>query len=409
MNVNDRQTVWKVLANISRFVLAAVFIFSGFIKANDPYGTVFKLQEYVAAFGLTGIPFITLIIVAIALALVEFFIGVHLLFGMSQDIASKLALVFMGAMTLLTAYIWIFNPVSDCGCFGDVIILSNGMTFGKNIVLFAAAIVNMKFCRLYVKIVGENTKWLLTLFCVVYIFIYSIICLYTLPWLDLSAYKIGTDMRSEEVKEAIAGFYITDIETDDDVTDDIVYKDGYVFLLSIPDLMHADEGCVDLVNEIYEYSLDNGYDFYCITGSLDEKDREYWIDHTGAEYKFYESDASELKTLIRSSPGLMLLKDGVIIGKWSNYTLPDENVLTARLDKLPIGKLNPESEKKKALDLLLKFLLPMLAIIIIDRIGSGFAWYRSWRKKTNKLQLEQIKEQINIQKTERLSNKSKQK
>lgn len=407
MNAKDRQTVWKVLANISRFALAAVFIFSGFIKANDPYGTVFKLQEYVAAFGLTGIPFITLIIIAIALAFAEFFIGVHLLFGMSQAIVSKLALLFMAAMTLLTAYIWAFSPVSDCGCFGDVIILSNGATFAKNIILLVAAIVNAKYCNLYVKLVGENTKWLLTLFCVVYVFIYSIVCLYTLPWLDTSPYKIGTDMRSEEGREATAGFYMTDIETDEDVTDDIVYKDGYLFLLSIPDLMHADEGCVDLVNEIYEYSADNGYAFYCATGSADKAARDYWIDHTGAEYPFYESDASELKTMVRSSPGLLLLKDGVIIGKWSNYTLPDENVLTARLEKLPIGKLNPELEQKKTLDLLLKFLLPLLVIIIMDRIGSGFAWYRKWRKKTEKLQLEQIGEQINIQKTEKLSNKTK--
>ncbi len=383
----------KVLVNICRFLLAGVFILSGFIKANDPYGTVFKLFEYTTAFGMDGIPFLTLVIIAIMLAILEFSMGVHLLFGMSRVIIAKTVLVFMSVMTLLTAYIWWKDPVPDCGCFGDVIILSNGMTFAKNIVLLAAAIVNVKYEQHYIKIVGHNTQWLITLFCVVYVFIYSLVCFYALPWLDTSPYKIGTDMRSPEGRKATAGFYVTDTESDEDITDRIIDDKGYSFVLTIANLQRADEGCVDLVNEIYEYSQENGYRFYCLTSTTDQDIQEYWRDHTGAEYPYYESDETELRMMVRTSPGLLLLKDGVIIGKWSNYMMPGEERLGGRLEDLPIGQLH-DVEGKKLLDWLLYFLLPLVLIIIIDRIGSGFSRYRHWRQKSRKLQLENISEQI---------------
>ena len=396
MDKRTKRNIWKVVANICRFLLAAVFILSGFIKANDPDGMVLKLHEYVVASGVGYIPYLTLVIIAIILAIVEFSIGVHLLFGMSHVIISKITLAFMLVMTLLTAYIWAFDPVPDCGCFGEVIILSNGMTFAKNILLLAAAVVNYKFCNLYIKLVGHNTRWLITLFCMVYIFLYSIVCFYALPWMDFSPYKMGTDLRNSESRKATSAFYIADMESGEDITDEVINRDGYTFLLTIPNLRYADEGCVDLVNEIFEYSQNHGYGFYCLTASIDPETQEYWIDHTGAEYKFYESDESELRTVIRSAPGLLLLKDGVIIRKWSNYMLPSEERLTDRLEKLPIGEPH-DIEGRKLIDLVMFFLLPLGLIILIDRIGSGFSWYRHWRKKTRKLQLENIKEQISNQ------------
>ena len=396
MNEKKKIIIEKVLTNISRFLLAGVFIFSGFIKANDPFGTVFKLHEYATAFGLEGIPFLTLVIIALMLAILEFSVGIHMLFGMSRVIIAKLTLLFMSVMTLLTAYIWWGDPVPDCGCFGDVIILSNGMTFLKNIVLLAAAIMNYKYSHMHIKIVGHNTQWLITLFCVIYIFVYSLICFYALPWMDTSPYRIGTDLRSDEGRKAAAGFYVVDAESGDEVTDEIIDRDGYTFILSIPNLRRADEGCVDLVNEIYEYSQANGYKFYCLTSSVNQETQDYWREHTGAEYPFYESDETELKMIVRTSPGLLLMKDGVIIGKWSNYTMPTEERLNGKLEDLPIGQLH-DVEGRKLLDWLLYFLLPLILIILIDRIASGFSWYRHWRQKSRKLQLEKISEQISNQ------------
>jgi len=90
------------------------------------------------------------------------------------------------------------------------------------------------------------------------------------------------------------------------------------------------------------------------------------------------------------------MKDGVIIGKWSNYMMPTEERLNGRLEDLPIGQLH-DVEGRKLLDWLLYFLMPLILIILIDRIGSGFSWYRHWRQKSRKLQLEKIQEQISNQ------------
>ncbi|MBQ9363046.1 MAG: DoxX family protein [Bacteroidaceae bacterium] len=439
-----RRAIEKVLVNVSRFLLAFVFIFSGFVKANDPYGTVFKLQDYAGAFGLTHIPFFTLVIAAVALAFTEFSLGMHLLFGMSRVVIGRIVVVFMSVMTLLTAYIFAFDPVSDCGCFGDVLILTNGQTLAKNLVLLTAAIINLKYCRLHIKIIGDNTQWLVTMFSSGYILAYSIFCIYALPVLDYRPYKIGTDLRAlaemahqpsfdvkivyekdgqllelsaedddpdstwhyvetkripltDKVNLKTVNFYVTDAETEEDVTDEILYREGYTFLLVIPHLMHADEGCIDLVNEAYEYAVDNGYAFYCLTGSNSKKAQDYWIDHTGAEYKYYLCDERELKTIVRAAPGLLLLKDGIIINKWSNYTLPDEYVLSDRLENLEIGQLR---EKKTVLNILMYFFLPLLAFILVDRIGSGFALYRHWKRKSRK-----ILNDTNLLQNEKLSQK----
>ena len=391
MKEQTQQGILKTLVNVSRFLLACVFIFSGFVKANDPFGTVFKLQDYTHAFGLMGLPFFTLVIAAVGLAFLEFSLGIHLLFGMSRGTIARITVLFMGIMTLLTAYIFAFNPVSDCGCFGDVLVLSNGQTFLKNIVLLAAAIINQRYHHLYIKIVGNNTQWLVTTFCSIYIVAYSIFCIYALPVLDMSPYKIGTDLKAHDLKTA--NFYATDARTDDDITDSIVFHRGYTFLLVIPNLRHADEGCIDLVNEAYEYAADNGYAFYCLTGSADPEDWEYWSDHTGAEYKYSLSDEQELKTVVRASPGLLLLKDGVIINKWSNYQLPDEYILTDRLENLEIGQLAEAETHQKVLNILTYFILPLLAFVLIDRIGSGFVMYRHWKRKSKHLLKENDEEE----------------
>ena len=431
MEKQTGRTIEKVLVNVSRFLLAFVFIFSGFVKANDPYGTVFKLQDYVQAFGIPHIPFFTLVIAAVFLAFMEFSLGMHLLFGMSRVVIGRIVVVFMTFMTLLTAYIFAFDPVTDCGCFGDVLVLSNGQTFAKNVVLLTAAILNLKYCHLHIKVIGYNTQWVVTMFSSAYIFIYSIICIYDLPVLDYRPYRIGTDLRAlaerekpsfdvkivyerngeqlelsaedddpdstwhyvetrripltDETNLKTANFYVTDAETDEDVTDEILFGEGYTFLLVIPHLMHADEGCIDLVNEAYDYAKDHGYAFYCLTGSNSKKAQDYWIDHTGAEYKYYLCDERELKTIVRAAPGLVLLKDGVVINKWSNYTLPDEYVLCDRLENLEIGQLHEKETQDKVLTILMYFFLPLFAFILIDRIGSGFALYRHWKRKSRKI------------------------
>lgn len=116
------QKVLTVVVNVCRFLLALTFVFSGYVKAIDPTGTKYKIEDYLAAVGLGGIlPDYVTIAMAVLLAGLEFSLGIFMLLAIRRRQVSKLMLVFMAVMTLITAWLAIFNPITDCGCFGDAI------------------------------------------------------------------------------------------------------------------------------------------------------------------------------------------------------------------------------------------------------------------------------------------------
>ena len=362
-----------VVVNVCRLLLAATFIFSGFVKANDPLGTVYKLEDYVHAMAWFTLPDTFLLGCAVILAFFEFTLGVYVLFGIKRKATSGIMLAFMVVMTLLTVYIAIANPVEDCGCFGDVLILSNGATLAKNIVLLGAAVLIRRYYRLQKNFLGSAAKWLVAFVSLCSIIGYAVYCIICLPVLDFRSYKVGTNLREAvtsasgeekfdvkivyekdgETMElsaddedpdstwtyvetrrtpivaqdlATADFYVADADGED-ITEDILYADGYTLLLIIPNLMNADEGCVDKVNGLYDYAHEHGWDFYCLTSSSDEEAQTYWEEHTGAEYGYCIAEERMLKTVVRGQPGLVLLHDGIIQKKWGNYNLPDEEDL----------------------------------------------------------------------------------
>ena len=372
MTQQTKTLTLTVAVNICRLLLAATFIFSGLIKANDPLGTVYKLQDYLQAIAWFQLPDTFLLGCAVILAFFEFTLGIYSLFGIYRKTISRLTVVFMILMTLLTVYIAIANPVSDCGCFGDVIILSNKATLAKNIVLLAASTFVCRYYRLQKDILSPALQWLVMFLSLCAIIGYAIYCIIALPVFDFRPYKVGTNLQEvvmnhteprfdvaiiykkdgqtltltaededpdstwtyvetrriprTETDLAAADFYVTNTE-DEDITPDILLNDSYTFLLIIPNLRNADEGCIDRVNALYEYAQDNQWGFYCLTASSETHDQRYWRDHTGAEYDFSLAEERMLKTVVRGQPGLVLLHDGVIVKKWSNYNLPKEEDL----------------------------------------------------------------------------------
>lgn len=425
-NLHRAIVVW---VNCCRFLLAAVFIFSGFVKANDPWGTAYKLQDYLGVWGLTGIfpewiPFLT----AMLLGILEFALGFYFLFGIHRRIAPVVMLLFMGVMTPLTLWLAIANPISDCGCFGDALILSNWATFGKNLVLLIAAVSVFRWRKTHLtKLVSDKVDWLIALYGIVFIIIYTIFCIRHLPVFDFRPYHIGADIpRSMSIPEgekpttyettftyrkdgvekefsidalptdstwvfvdsqtkvkeqgyepSIHDFSIMSHEDGTELGDSILADGNYTFLLVSPYLSKADDSGIDLINEIYDYSVERGYNFLCVTASS-EDDIAAWQEYTGAEYPFAEMDDIALKTMIRSNPGLILLKKGVVINKWSVNNLPDEYQLNAPLDKLPLGHLNPKTLPHKMLLVLGWFIGPLLFLSLCD-----LGWLK-WkeRKKT---------------------------
>ena len=180
-----------------RFVLGITFIFSGFVKAVDPLGSFYKIQDYLEAFGLSAwVPWIVALFFGIGLAGIEFCVGVFLFLGIRRSMASWLALLLMCFMTPLTLYLALADPVSDCGCFGDAVVLTNWETFGKNVVLLVAAVVAFKGRKLILRFISQKSAWMVSMYTLLFIFILSFYCLSRLPIFDFRPYKIGTDMRA---------------------------------------------------------------------------------------------------------------------------------------------------------------------------------------------------------------------
>lgn len=405
----------KMEVNACRFLLGITFIFSGFVKAVDPLGSYYKIQDYVTAFVIAEwIPAFVLLLFGIILASLEFSIGIFLFLGIRRLISSLLAMLLMIVMTPLTFYLAIANPVSDCGCFGDAWVLTNWQTFGKNVVLLAAAIIVFRRYKQIVRFITAKMEWLVSMYTLFFVFVLSFYCLANLPILDFRPYKIGTDIKAgmeipEDAKPSvfetyfilekdgkqkeftldnypdstwtfveartvlkekgyeppIHDFSLIELSTGEDITDSVLAYKGYTFLLVAHRIEEADDGNIDLINEIYDYSVEHGYKFYALTSSSEEAIEE-WCDQTGAEYPFCQVDDITLKTIIRSNPGLLLLKDGIILNKWADNQIPDEYALTDALDKLELGKQEPVNEWHTIGYVLLWFVIPLLLVIAVD-------------------------------------------
>lgn len=363
----------RVWVNACRFLLGGVFVFSGFVKAVDPLGSLYKIGDYLAAFGMGGwFAETVLLLAAIALAVLEFTVGVYLLLGIRRSSAASLALAFLAVMTPLTLYLAIVNPVHDCGCFGDAWVLTNWQTFGKNVVLLVAAVSVFRGRKLLVRFITARMAWLMSLYTMLFAAALSVYCLENLPILDFRPYKVGTDLQKATTLPAEGGeippindFWLTEVETGEDLTDSVLGNAGYTFLLVAHRIEQADDSHTDLINEVYDYSVEYGYAFLALTASGDEAIEE-WRDRTGAEYPFCRVDDVALKTVIRSNPGLLLLQGGRILGKWSDNRLPDEYSLTDRLERLPIGRVQAVDYRTTLGYVLLWFAVPLVCIVVLD-------------------------------------------
>ena len=136
---------------------------------------------------------------------------------------------------------------------------------------------------------------------------------------------------------------------------------------------------------IYEYAVENHYKFYCLTASGDSAITR-WKDMTGAEYPFYNTDETTLKTIIRSNPGLLLLKDGTVIGKWGHNLLPADEMIRQPLEKSEFGHLPEDGLAKRIALILLWFVLPLALLTIADRLWMWSRWLsRKEFKESNRI------------------------
>ena len=386
----------KLAVNIARLVLAVTFILSGFVKAVDPLGTQYKIQDYLTAMGMGQyVPDFLTLSASVLISTAEFIIGICLLFAIRRRLVSKILMVVMVVMTLLTLWLALADPIHDCGCFGDALVLTNWQTFWKNVVLLICAFMLWRWPLEMPRLIGESSQWIVMNYSAVFILIYITgRSLYTLPEFDFRPYHIGANLREgwqkmmEGEDSPYADFFIEDTEEGEDITELVLNNEGYTFLLIAPHLEQADDSQLDELNRIYEYSLDNDYPFYCLTASP-KKAISRWCDMTGAEYPFCQTDDITLKTVIRSNPGIMLLKDGKIIRKWSHNAMPEESEFSGRLEDIELGQLPSDNVVTKILRILTWFVLPLVLLTIADRLWAWSKWIR--KKRNDKFQSLKLK------------------
>lgn len=411
MGLRSKKSIFcTMLTNISRVLLALVLVLSGFVKAVDPKGTMYKLQEYADAFSIDAFSNEWLLFFAIILAAAEFLIGVFLLMGAYRRFMATIAFLVFIIFTPFTLYVAISDIVPDCGCFGDAIGMSNIASFFKNLFLLSLSVIVFLGRRRFVVNITAKNRWMVSLFAVFYIAFVETISLSYVPVLDFRNYAVGNNLRelvqgendtyklvmafekdgetrlfeqdslpdeswmfvenrsllvAEGRKPVIGDFAILDWESDYDVAEDILADTGFVCIVVAEFLEEASVGRVDKINDLYDYCLDQNVTFLAVTAS-GEEDIELWRKRTGAEYPIYWADNMLLRSMTRANPGVVLLNDGVIVGKWNVAAMPEaEQMMSSQSYRKAKDEVFGMDGK---LFWALLLVLPLFVIVLIDLV-----------------------------------------
>lgn len=361
-----------VSLQVSLILFSCVFLFSGFVKAIDPLGSTYKFEDYFRAFGgvfemLTTISFP----LAVLLSSIELIIGLNLLFRVQLRYTLYSAIAFMAVMTGLTLYIaFKKNLVTDCGCFGDALLISNWATFYKNIVLAILLAFVVFFQKAIRPIFTPKARKVLLPIFIAAPFLLSAYCYRNLPLIDFLPYKIGvnipdamvvpdsvpkdkyettfiyekngeqkeftlenypkgdsawkfvdqkTVLVSSGFKPKIHDFSIVNEEFED-ITEGVLFDNGYTYLLIVHDLSTASVKGALQAEELYKKAIANGAKFYALTSSSDN-DVHAFKQANNLTFPFCKTDRTALKTIIRANPGLIIIKNGTIIEKknWRDF------------------------------------------------------------------------------------------
>lgn len=356
----------KVLLLISRIIAGLVFIFSGTVKAIDPMGSAFKFQDYFVAFNLDFLQPFSLPL-ALILCSAEFFAGFSVLFNIRQKEGIWILLLMMMIFTPLTFVLALTNPVTDCGCFGDVIHLTNWQTFIKNIILLIPVIWLFINRGKVVPKHGMIREWSIVTVIIIIFVSFSLYNLRYLPVIDFLPYKIGTyipdkmeipedkpvdkyettfiyekdgimkefsldnypgndttwrfvDQKSVLIKKGyqppIHDFVLT-TQNNEDITQHILESEGYTLLMVSRKLQEAQPEDLAAGLRLGTRFISEGAQFYVLTASGADEIKSFDNGHI-----FCSVDEITLKTMVRSNPGYLLLNKGLITGKWSWANIP---------------------------------------------------------------------------------------
>lgn len=404
----------RFFVGLSRLLLAALFIFSGFVKAVDPFGLSLQFDAYFKAFNM---PWASVLSDSLSIALpsAELLIGLMLLFGISLRFMSAIVLIFMSFFTFLTLIIAIFNPVSDCGCFGNAIKLTNWETLLKNVAIMPFAIVLfMTRRRFTVSKVPATLQMLFVAFLMAFSVSVSWYSFVHQPIIDFLPFKVGVDIKEsmsvptasdehitllykDKMSGVVTEFEVADttwqdtvkwvyvdtksVKTSklssgeqadfsvflgpDDYTAVLLDNEGFSFVLIAKNPSMLNTSAVD---SLATYCKANSLPMVVLTSSAIE-DSIF-----KSSFPIYNCDDTTLKSIIRGDAGLMLLHDGIIAEKWILNDIP-------KFTESPVSLLIRESEKTKMLLAFSVATLTLIILLILYRISVvhyGIVDYKRW-------------------------------
>ncbi|WP_313533206.1 MULTISPECIES: BT_3928 family protein [Sphingobacterium] len=385
MMTAQQTTKTNYLLGFCRIFTGLLFIFSGFIKANDPTGFGYKLQEYFEVFHLTAFnEYATAM--AVVICGFEILLGALLLFGVYANLVAWGLLLLILFFTFLTFYSAFFEVVTSCGCFGDAIPLTPWQSFSKDLVLLALILIiffNRKQIRSIIK--GSGNQFVVTLITAIISLGIGIYTVSYLPFIDFLPYKIGNNLpslmvlpegkqgdvfeqlytmknkKTGETKKVNDKVYMADKLWEDESWEIIgepeskLVKKGYD--IPIPDLLITDADGADHTQEIIanpyyniiivakdlsSTNIDaiqkinqtvtqmtkdyNGLRVVLLTASA-SKDAQYLSDKMQLIAEIYYADLIPLKSMVRANPGVLLLKGGDVMGKWHYNNFPDAKTI----------------------------------------------------------------------------------
>lgn len=364
---------------ICRIIVGAVFIISGFFKSIDPWGTIYKVNDYLNVLELQLWPNLILIFV-FSLCACEFLIGLFILLGCFRRGAIVAAIVIMAFMLPLSFWIAIANPVSDCGCFGEAFAISNWATFEKNIIIVVCLSWLFKFNQDAISLVAPALQWLCFLASFALIGFVEILGYYYQPLIDFRAYPIGTKLNNsnEDEEDSTVSFVykkddeerifseddilpsedsgwifvnrivnegnkkytdnqfrIWSVETDEDITDEILENDKDQLLILIPDLNSLSLSIGWQLNSLSDWASEKEIAVAAII-SGNEHNIEEWADTAIPNYPIYKAEDTNIKILARGNPAIVFIKQGTIIWKSTLKALATDDFMQLNHSSTPM-------------------------------------------------------------------------
>lgn len=350
---------WKIWAVwICRIIAGATFILSGWSKTVDLRGFALKIGEYLNAWGIDGLlPGGLTALAGGAISIFELCIGVLLLTGSMRRMSAAFGLLMMAFWLPLTVYIAIADPVSDCGCFGDFLVLSNTATLIKNIILTGLLVLCLLWHKSAQSLYRAGLQWLIPVLTAIYGLVVAIIGWHYQPIVDFRPYPVGRPLVDDDEAAKISYIYSKDGEErefsldelpdttwtfvsvkentagnsrelavfdgEDEVTQDVFDPEakGDMIVLVYPQPGFDDLLRARMANEIYDYATQNGIEMVGLVGTSGDA-LDQWVELSRPQYEVYSSDSTPLKQLVRGDIGIVYMRDGRVLWKRNFTTLP---------------------------------------------------------------------------------------